>query len=109
MVRIWGMLALALLTLLAAPVWAGGPAGKMTITEFRARPQQARVYMVLGAIALTDAMELTCPQAVTVGEWEAALSHRELPGERAWVLALLELMDERGCKGSDVAAVEPNT
>jgi hypothetical protein len=92
--------ALALASVLIAPAaWASGDAGHMTIKEFRARPEAAQTFMVLGAVALTSALDVKCPNVVTVAEWRAALAHRPLDETRSWVEVLMELMDERGCVG----------
>ena len=87
------------------PVFAMS-AHAMTLKEFRERPQAARIYMVLGAIALTGTLDLECPHAVTVGEWETTLTQRQLPVERAWTAVLLDLMDERGC-GAPEVGIDP--
>jgi hypothetical protein len=92
--------ALGLASVLIAPAaWASTDAGDMTIKEFRLRPEQAQVYMVLGAAALTSKLGVSCPQPIAVGEWRAALVHRTLDVTRSWVEVLMELMDERGCAG----------
>ncbi len=89
------------LALSAEGAWAQS-ADTMTVKDFRSRPEQAQVYMVLGAIALTSELDIVCPAEVTVGEWRAALVHRQLDVTRTWIRVLLELMDERGCKGQQV-------
>ncbi len=90
--------ALVTSTLLTAQLaWAGASAGTMTIRDFRLRAETNQVSMVFGAIALTDRLEIVCPVQITVGEWRAALAHREWDLDRPWVDVLLQLMDERGC------------
>ena len=77
----------------------------MTLAEFRARPETAQIYMVLGATQLTDKLGIVCSSAgVTIAEWRAALNHRKFPLTQPWVEVLLQLMDERGCKGAPVKA-----
>ena len=92
------IVALMLTLALASDAW-GQSAGSMTIADFRARDEARQTYMVLGAIALTDKLEIVCPQAIPVAEFRAALVHRVLDLARPWIEVLLELMDERGCKG----------
>ena len=99
------MAALAMASvLLTAPGAMAQSADTMTIKDFRARNEQAQTYMVLGFIALTAKLEIVCPQQVSVGEWRAALQYRPVSEQRPWVDVLLELMDERGCKGETVKA-----
>ena len=70
----------------------------MTLAEFRARTEQAQIYMVVGATALTDKLGIVCPpNGVAIGEWRAALRFRDFPVTQSWVEVLLQLMDERGC------------
>ena len=83
--------------LMVAPAHAQD-AHTMTIAEFRARTEQAQVYMVLGAIALTGKLGIVCAQGVPVGEWRAALVHRTHAPAQPWIDVLIELMDERGCR-----------
>ena len=92
------MMLVLTLALASSPAWAQS-AGEMTIKDFRLRNELSRASMVLGAIALTDKLGIVCPRAIPVGEWHAALVHRQLDETRPWVEVLLELMDERGCKG----------
>lgn len=99
------VVALGLSTLLTVQTaGAASSADTMTIADFRGRNEQAQVYMVLGAIALTSRLDIVCPTQVTVGEWRAALAHRELDVTRSWIDVLLELMDERGCRGEQQKA-----
>ena len=104
MMRTW-MLTLALASALALPVESfGATAGEMTMAEWRLHNEAAQLHMLLGAIALTDKLDIVCPQPVTMAEWRAALQHRELPSAQPWIDALLQLMDERGCVGKPVKA-----
>lgn len=99
-------LALATLTLLALFSAADAATGDMMdVRQFRLHGQQARIYMVLGALNVTNSVNLVCPSPVTVGELEAALMTRTLPLDKTWVQAMIELMGERGCS---INASEPN-
>jgi hypothetical protein len=95
---------LALTSALVAVPASAQNAGSMTISEFRQRDEARQTYMVLGAIALTDKLDIMCPVMVTVAEWRAALVHRQFDVSRLWIDALLELMDERGCRGEEKKA-----
>jgi hypothetical protein len=90
---------LALASALVATPATAQNAGSMTISDFRQRDESRQTYMVLGAIALTDKLDIVCPVMVTVAEWRAALVHRQFDVTRPWIDVLLELMDERGCAG----------
>jgi hypothetical protein len=104
-------LALGASTLLISALIAGAAFGAsgdmMSVGVFRQHPHQARIYMVVGALNVTNSVDLVCPQPITVGELEAALVTRTLPTDKAWVQAMVELMSERGCsiKSGDT----PNT
>ena len=97
------IVALALASVLVQPASAQD-AGQMTLKDFRQRTEQVQTYMVLGAIALTSTLGIACPQAIPVGEWRAALAWRTADVQKPWIEILLELMDERGCKGAPVKA-----
>ena len=103
--------ALGMSTLLAFGMLAGaafgGTGNLMTVAKFRVHERQARIYMVLGAMNVTNSVDLNCPVPVTVGELEAALMTRALPEDKPWVQAMVELMDERGCGIEGVANVKP--
>ena len=77
-------------------------ANLMSLSEFKQQPRSARIYMVLGALNVTNAVDIVCPVPVTVGELEAALMTRQLNEQRAWVLSMTDLMDERGCRAQGV-------
>lgn len=79
-----------------------GQSEGMTLDQFKAHTHEARVYMVLGALSVTNAVNIVCPVQVTVAELEAALTYRVLPASDNWVLTMIHLMDERGCKGEEV-------
>ena len=99
---------MAALAMASALLYTGQAAAQsadtMTIKDFRLRNEQAQTYMVLGFIALTGKLAIVCPQQVSVGEWRAALAYRNVDAAKPWVDVLLELMDERGCKGETVKA-----
>ena len=71
---------------------------QMTLAEFRLRNDTAQAYMIVGVIQLTNKLQIACAHEVTVGEYKAALKHRQLDVTQPWIDALIELMDERGCK-----------
>ena len=93
------MAALALASVLTVPsaAWALEP-GAMTVEKFRTLDHTRQVSMIFGAIAITDTLGVLCPVPVTVGEFVAALTTRQLDVQRPWAAALTDLMDERGCK-----------
>ena len=90
-----GILTLLATAVLAASAW--GNAADMNVRQFRQHDQRARIYMVLGAMSVTNSVALVCPAPVTVAEIEAALMVRELQLDKTWVQAMIELMGERGC------------
>ena len=77
-------------------------ANLMSLAEFRQVHHSGRIFMVLGALNVTNAVDIVCPVPVTVGELEAALMTRKLDETRAWVLNMTDLMDERGCGAARV-------
>ena len=99
------MAALAMASVLLTTSGAlAAPAGDMTIKDFRLRAETNQISMVFGAIALTDRLHIICPVTITVGEWRAALAYRNVDVAKPWIDVLLELMDERGCKGETAKA-----
>ena len=93
---IW--LALVLLTCSPVHGWAlGEPASIMTLKDWRARTPMARLYMVLGALALAGMLDFACPRPMSAGEIEAALKAKELNEREPWVSSMIQFMEGQGC------------
>ena len=91
-------LALVLLTCSPVQVLAlGEPAGAMTLKEWRGRTPTARLYMVLGALALAGMLDFTCPRPMSAWEIETALKTKELNEREPWVSSMIQLMEAQGC------------
>lgn len=88
-------LALATSTLL--PLATAQADADMTLSQFRAYNREQRIFMVLGAMTWVE-KAVTCPTPVTVGEVEASLVTRQLPGDKSWAVTMIEVMAERGCR-----------
>ena len=77
----------------------GGSAGSITLKQFRAYPEQARISLVMGAMATTEHAGLACPPPVmTVAEYAAALQYRVFDETKPWIVYYFQLIDERGCR-----------
>jgi len=70
---------------------------EMTLSQFRSYNREARIFMVLGAMTWVE-KAVVCPTPITVGEVEASLVTRQLPGEKSWAVTMIEVMAERGCR-----------
>src|SRR3990167_10994863 len=95
---IW--LALVLLTCSLVHGWAlGEPASIMTLKDWRARIPMARLYMVLGALALAGMLDFACPRPMSAGEIETALKTKALNEDEhePWVASMIQLMEAQGC------------
>ena len=94
------IIGLALVLLICSPTqgWAlGEPAGMMTLKEWRGRTPMARLYMVLGALALAGMLDFACPRPMSAGEIETALKTKALNEREPWVASMIQLMEGQGC------------
>ena len=75
----------------------GEPAGAMTLKEWRGRTPMARLYMVLGALALAGQLDFACPRPMSAREIETALKTKELNEREPWVASMIQMMEAQGC------------
>ena len=80
-------------------------AGQLDLTTFKTLSPDAQRGAVLGAMAVTDQLGITCQFPGTVAEYRAALLYRPLDNARPWIEHLIGLMDERKCSAR---AVKPD-
>ena len=93
-------LGLTLALLICSPVQVlalGEPASIMTLKDWRARTPMARLYMVLGALALAGMLDFACPRPMSAGEIETALKTKALNEREPWVASMIQLMEAQGC------------
>ena len=57
----------------------------------------ARLYMVLGALALAGMLDFACPRPMSAGEIETALKTKALNEREPWVASMIQLMEAQGC------------
>ena len=94
------IIGLVLVLLTCSPIqgWAlGEPAGMMTLKDWRARTPMARLYMVLGALALAGMLDFACPRPMSAGEIETALKTKKLNEREPWVASMIQMMEAQGC------------
>ena len=81
-------------------------AGQLDLAWFRAQTPDGQRGAVVGAMAVTDQLGITCAYPGTVGEYRAALLYRPLDVYKPWVEYLIMLMDERQCSAK--SATKPD-